>query len=96
MKGTPLVKRLSRSNKNTKFTSPVIRKPLVVTPAKSVNRGEALKLQDLIEKWKRVCQDVMLELQSETTLEELANLLRFDIETIGPYDANEDCFVERV
>jgi predicted GIY-YIG superfamily endonuclease len=96
MKGTPLLKRLSRSNKNTKFTSPVIRKPLVSSPPKSANRAEAVKLQELIEKWKRVCRDALIELQTESSLEELANTLRFDIATIGPYDPVEDCFIERV
>ncbi len=101
---TPLTKRLSRSNVNTKFKSPVVRKPITPQslpkekPLKRTNstrdsRTDAVELLQLIQKWKRVCQEILIDLQTEGTLEELARELRFELETVGDYDSVNDCFV---
>jgi hypothetical protein len=81
---------------NTKFKSPVIKKipsrPQQITTKNS--RNEVVELQKLIRKWKDTSQELLLDLQTKETLQDLAQSLRFDIQVIGKYDLSQDCFVE--
>jgi hypothetical protein len=83
-------------NSNPKFKSPVVRKPVPSTAVPITKnkacRNEVIELQKLIAKWKSISQDIIQDLQTEETLQELAQTLRFDIQMIGDYDVSQDCF----